>query len=229
MKKFFSLIVLLLAVNFIAAAGGVGWLVQSGHLDKDKIKQVRELLFPPPVIAAATTQPSQADSATTRPTLRLVDLMSQQVGRSASEQVDFIQHAFDTQMLQLDSKQAALTHLQSLVDSANQQLALDRAALDKKSSELDAREQEQTRLQSDKGFQDSLALYNSMTSKQVKTIFMTLNEQTVEQYLDAMQPRTAAKIIKEFNKSPAETDFIQRVLERMRLSQASTADAKQTP
>ena len=65
-----------------------------------------------------------------------------------------------------------------------------------------------------------------MPAKQVKSIFMTLSEQTVQQYLQAMDTRTAGKIIKEF-KTPDETAFIERVLERIRQSQVSSTDGKQ--
>jgi hypothetical protein len=63
-----------------------------------------------------------------------------------------------------------------------------------------------------------------MPGKQVKTIFMTLDDETIQQYLQTMQPRSAGRIIKEF-KSPEETARIQKVLERMRLAEASTAAA----
>ena len=67
---------------------------------------------------------------------------------------------------------------------------------------------------------DTLTLYNSMQAKQVKTIFATLDDDTVVRFLSAMQPRTAAKIVKEF-KSPEETARIQRVMERMRQNPAA--------
>ncbi len=38
MKKLFNLIVLTLALNFVALAGGVGFLVKSGRLDKAKAR-----------------------------------------------------------------------------------------------------------------------------------------------------------------------------------------------
>ena len=82
------------------------------------------------------------------------------------------------------------------------------------------RGQQAARLASDQGFQDSLNLYNSMPAAQVKRVFAGLDDQTVTTYLEAMQPRTAAKIIKEF-KSQDETDRIQHILERMRTAQAS--------
>jgi hypothetical protein len=63
-----------------------------------------------------------------------------------------------------------------------------------------------------------------MPARQVKTVFMGLDDQTVMNYLQAMPSRTAGKIIREF-KSPEETSRIQRILERMRLAQ--TAEAAQ--
>ena len=126
--------------------------------------------------------------------------MAQQTGRPASEQVEFIQHTFDAQRLELDRERRDLVDLQRQVDLANQKLAADRAAVEKEKTALAAREQETTRLQTDKGFQDTLLLYNSMPAVQVKKIFLTLSEPTVQQYLETMQPRTAAKIIKEFKR-----------------------------
>jgi hypothetical protein len=216
-KKIFTVIALTLALNFLGLIGGVGWLVRSGHLDKAKMKQIREIVFPPPVPATPTQ--TLAEAATTRPTLRLDELLAKMSGRSAVEQVDTIQQTFDAQMLLVDRRQRELTDLQKQVDLANQKLAADRAAFEKQRAALAAREDESARLAADKGFQDSLALYTAMPSKQVKTIFMSLDEETVQHYFEAMDPREAAKIIKEF-KTPSETSFIQNVLERMRLASA---------
>jgi hypothetical protein len=220
MKKLLTVIMLTLAMNFLAAAGGLGWLWQSGHLDKSKMMQVRELLFAPPVTAKAGSEAS----ATSRPSLD--DLMAQQSGRSATEKVEFIQRTFDTRMLELDRRQAELADLQRQVDLANQKLAVDRTALDKEKQAVAAKEKEAQTLQTDQGFQDSLAVYNSIPAKQVKDIFLTLDQQTVRQYLEAMDARQAGKIVKEF-KTPVERDFIQKVLESMREAQASSTEPKQ--
>ena len=92
---------------------------------------------------------------------------------------------------------------------------------------LETEQQLQQKLATDKGFQDSLSLYQTLPGKQVKTIFMGLDDETVVRYLQAMPPRTSAKIVKEF-KSPDETDRIQRVLERMRQSQPQQPQPPQT-
>jgi Mg/Co/Ni transporter MgtE len=85
------------------------------------------------------------------------------------------------------------------------------------------------KLAQDKGFQDSLQLYNSMPAKQVKAVFMGLDDETVVNYLQSMQPRRASMIIKEF-KTPDELSRIARVLEIMRQSESLTRPSeKQTP
>jgi flagellar motility protein MotE (MotC chaperone) len=221
-KKLFMVLALTLALNFLAAAAGVGYLFKSGQLNKSKISQIKDVIFKPP---APATQPSAPADKNANPKNALAAIMANQNGRSAVEQVEFLRRTFDAQMLELDQRQRQIADLQRQVDLANQKLATDRAALDKREKDLSTREQEAQRLQNDAGFQSSLSLYANMPAKQVKTIFMTLSDQTVQQYLQAMDTRTAGKIIKEF-KSPDETAFIQRVLERIRQSQVSSTDGK---
>lgn len=219
MKKLFNVIILMLAINFIAIGAGVGYLRSSGHLDRARVMAIKDILFPPATAETApTTQP--AAGATTQPIVRLEELLAQQIGRPASEQVEFIQHTFDAQMAQLDRRQRELNDLQRQIDLAKQQLARDRGAVDQKESTLTKREQEATKLETDKGFQDSLALYKSMPGKQVKSVFLGLDDRAVAQYLQAMEPRAATRIIKEF-KSPEEMQFIQKALQRMRATDAA--------
>ena len=55
---------------------------------------------------------------------------------------------------------------------------------------------------------------------------LRLPDDIVQRYLEAMDVGTATKIIKEF-KTPDETSFIQRVLERIRQSQVTATDGAQ--
>ena len=223
MKKLWNLLVLTLAVNFLALAAGAAWLYQSGRLDHARMVAMKQILFPPPAQAAPTTQPAEDAPVPTSSPKRLEELLSKMAGkRSAAEQVEFIQQTFDTTMAQLDRRQRVIEDLEGQIARANQKLADDRKALDADRAALVAREKESERLAGDKGFQDTLALYNTMPPRQVKGLFMTLDETTVAQYLDAMEPRTAAKIVKEF-KTPDELERVKRVLEKMRRPpQAST-------
>jgi flagellar motility protein MotE (MotC chaperone) len=221
MKKLFSVIMITLALNFLAAAAGVGWLWQSGKLDKDKVHAIKEIVFP---ATQASTQPTDAElaavAATTRPTLKLEELLAKQAGRPATEQVAFMQTAFDAQMRLLDRRAREIADLQLLVEQGEVQLVKDRAALEAEKTRLKGREEETAKLQQDKGFQDSLELYKTMVPKQVKEIFMKLDDAAVVRYLQAMEPRAAGKIIKEF-KTPDELARVQTVLEKIRQAEAS--------
>jgi hypothetical protein len=218
LKKIINVIVLTLAMNFLLVLAGSGWLLKSSHMDREKFTEVKKLLFATsePTTAPASTEPVAA----TEPADRLAELLAKASGKPAGEQVDFIRQAFNTQMAELDRKQRELADLQHQIDLARNQTKLDRAKIDQQAKDLQAQADQQTKLAADKGFQDTLELYNVMQAKQVKTIFMTLSDDTVMQYLQAMEPRTATKIIKEF-KLPEETARIQKVLEKIRLSQAT--------
>lgn len=222
MKKFMNVIVLTLAANFLAVAGGVVYLHQTGRLDRGKVQAIRSLLFSPPEAQPATTQP--VDSATTQPIERLERLLAEHSGRPAGEQVEFIQRSFDAQMAQLDRRQRELADLQRQIELVRQQMERDRGAIEKADAALIARADEAQRLADDKGFQDSLALYNTMQSKQVKAVFVTLDDATIVRYLQNMQPRVASRIIKEF-KTPEEVLRIKGILEQM--SSGAAASAKE--
>ena len=223
MKKLFTVIMLTLAVNFLAVAGGVGYLVQQKKLNQESIAKIKEVLFPPPVVDVPTTQPVAVDP-TTQPTLRLEELLAKRSGQSATEQVQFIQQTFDSQMAVMDRRQRELADQQATIAKAKDQLARDRQDLERQKGDLSDKQAQATKLADDKGFQDSLALYNAMPGKQVKTIFLTLDDATIQQYLQAMGPRSAGRVVKEF-KTPEETARIQKVLERMRQADQASAAA----
>lgn len=214
MKKLASVVMLLLALNFLALAGGIGWLFQSGHLDKKRALEIKAMVFPPPAPPAApTTQPSGNEKP---PALLALDQLLDRQTRSegADKQLAAIQSAFDARMAQLDQRQQQIEDLSRLVDEAQAKNLRDRQELESERQQLEAQKEEAQRLANDQGFQDTLALYNTMSPKQVKSIFMSDDDATVARYLQAMEPRTAASIIKEF-KTPAEMTRIQAVLDRI--------------
>ena len=218
MKRLLNVLALTLAFNFLAVAGGIGWLWNSGNLNREKVFAIRQMLFP---ATAPATQPvvvETAAGATTRPMLRLEELLERQAGRPANEQVAFMQRSFDAQIAQLDRRHRELVDLQRQVELAQQQMTKDREALESEKQALADHKAAAARLQADQGFQDSLELYQSMLPKQVKEIFMRLDDESVQRFLTAMEARTAGKIIREF-KTPEEMQRVQVVLEKIQSSQ----------
>jgi hypothetical protein len=221
MKKLLTVIAWTLALNFLAAAGGIVWLYKSHKLDRDKVQKIKELVFTPPATQPTQDTPGTRDPST-QPTLRLEQMMAKVSGRSASEQLKFMQTSFDTQMTLLDRRFQDLSDQRTTLEEARARLDKDRETLRTQQQRLTAAEQAQAKLQTDQGFQETLELYSTMPARQVKTIFMSLGDDTMIQYLRAMEPRVATKIIKEF-KSAEENERVGKVLEKMRQAQASTA------
>jgi BMFP domain-containing protein YqiC len=218
MKKLASVLTLTLAINFLLLAGFVAYLYRDGRLDRARITAIKEILFPPPPVEIPATQPVTDQLAA--PTMKLEELLAKTAGRPAAEQLDYIRKSFDSQMAQLDRAHRELIDLNQQVEQARAKLNDERIALDQKEKKLADRDQQSQRLASDQGFQDSLSLYQTLPAKQVKTIFMGLEDATVIQYLQAMESRSAARITKEF-KTPEETQRLARLLEKMRQPQAA--------
>ena len=220
MKKLFNVLVLTLAINFLAIAGGLGWLASSGKLNKAKFAAIREVVFPP-----TTTQPVDVKKAevdpTTQPTLKLELLLAKNSGLPAGQRIEALQRTFDQQQAILDRREREMMAIKEQADKAAKGVREDRDALEKAAKAFKVREAESKKLATDEGFQNTLSLYNSMNSKQVKQVFATLDDQTVMHYLQAMEPRAASKIIKEF-KTDDEVHRIQQVMEQMRLAKLAT-------
>lgn len=216
MKKLFQVIALTLAANFLALGGGVWWLYRQGRLGPQQVKAIKEILFPPATDNGPSTRP---DGPTTQPSEKLEELLQKYAGRPPAEQLEFIQRSFDSRMTQLEREKQVLVDWQHRLDQLGKQLADDRAALDAEKAKLKQQQEEAQRAATDKGFQDSLELYQTLPAKQVKTIFMGLTDKTIIQYLEAMDRGQAGKIIKEF-KSPEEIERVKKVLELMRQAQA---------
>ena len=223
MKRAWNLIVLTLAGNFVLAAGGIGWLAKTGHLTRPRVAEIRKVLFPPPPTPPApTTRPAVTpppDAAA-----RLGDWAARAAGRPLAERALVAQQVQDTAVAMLDDRSRELLDLRSQVELAQSQLDRDRAALAKERQAFAAERDRDAATAADKGFQDSLALYRTLPPKQVKAIFATLPDDAVQRYLQAMDAKQATKVMKEF-KSPAETDRLQRVLERIRATPAATRPA----
>jgi hypothetical protein len=218
MKKLFHVIAYTLALNFLAVAGGAGYLFRSGHLDRQRLTAIKAVLFPAPA-PATTTAAGRGGPSATQPSAALDELVKKAAGLPSDEQVQLLQHSYDSRMAELDLRQRQLADQQRQIDFGRDRLTAERAALEADKAKFAAQQQVLAQT-NDQGFQDSLALYSAMPAKQVKTVFMTLGDETMMKYLEAMPARTATKIIKEF-KTPDEMDRIQKVLERMRLRSES--------
>src|SRR3954463_10551488 len=128
MKKLLSVFAWTLALNFLAAAGGIALLYKAGKLNKEKVQQIKELVFAPATQPVEQKEPEVRDP-TTRPTLKLEEMLAKVSGRSASEQVEFMQRTFDAQMAVLDRRFQELQSQRKTVEDARSHIARERKVL----------------------------------------------------------------------------------------------------
>lgn len=216
-KKMLNLISAVLALNFLVIAGGMGYLMVTGKLTKDKIGEIRQLVLAsdqPATTQPATTQTAQEVPPTT-PMLRLDNLLAEAAGRVEPTQVNVVQTAYDAQNALLERRLREVEDQRRQLAQAKADFETQRKALLEQAAALTEKQQAQEQVAQDKGFQDTLALYQAMAPKKVKEIFKGLTDDVVVRYLQSMEPRQAGSILKEF-KTPEENSRAQTILEKMR-------------
>ena len=220
MKKLLNILMITLGLNFLAAAGGIAYLFKTGALTKEKVTAIK-IMLGPATTQAVDEKKDQIDAAT-QPTIKLEELLAKVSGRPAGEQVEFMQRTFDTQMAQLDRRFQELSAQKNEITLDRKRQDDRQTKLDKLQKQLEDRDQASARDAQDKGFADTLALYDSMTTRQVKDAFAGLDDATATKFLRAMESSRAAKILKEF-KTTAEAERVGRLIALIR---GQPADAK---
>jgi hypothetical protein len=219
MKKITTLLVPLLAANFVVVLLLLGYLAGTGHLDREKIANVRAALFPPTSqpTTEPTTEPAADPDAPKPPLAQLEEMLAKQSGRPATEQLDYLRHAFDEQMGQLDRRAREIDDQRRQVEAARAQVALDRQALDAREKALDSREADAAAKEKDDGFQKELDLYVTLPAPQLKKLLLAMDDDVAAKYLTALPPRVASKVLKECQ-SAEDTARVQAIMEKVRKS-----------
>jgi hypothetical protein len=225
-KKLLGVIVGVLAINFLAVAGGMGYLVATKKLDRDKVHAIRDLVLNGPA-TQPSTQPTDAEaappatqqSAEDAPMLRLDALLAKVSNRPAAEQLTLARAELDSQAALVERRMREVEDQRVQIATARAEMAKEREKLTADQKALADAQAAQTKLATDAGFQKSLELYNTLPVKQVKQLFQNMEDDSVVRYLQAMDAARAGSILKEF-KTPADTTRAQALLEKIRQAQA---------
>lgn len=217
LQKIFSAIVIVLAINFIAIAVAAALLAQKAGLDREKVQAVREILFPPPDPDESDPADSAAATQIPEPTPmeQLMALLDAQSGKPTEERVEDLQQTFDGRTVALTRARRELDDLQRQLDIASRRLLEQRTAFESSRQEWEQAVVDAAERSRDKGFADALQLYSQLPARQTKDIFLQLEEEVVLQFLQAMDPQPAAKVLKEY-KTDAEIQKLRSLLEEMR-------------
>lgn len=221
MKSVWQIILLLALVHAISAIGFVGWLAGTGRLNRQRVVDVRDLFAK----SISQAEVEAKEKARQEEEKRQADLRMQRLGSAGGpvasttgrlaedrKRAEAILARIDLDREELKSLGRNLELSQKNVRRLYEELRIKQEAfakmLDKKKRQID-----------DQSFRKTVALYNQLPSKQVKKMFIELldsskGEQVVT-YLEAMQPRKAAGVLREF-KTSAEVTRAVELTERLR-------------
>jgi len=220
MRTVARVVALLSILHVLALAGFVGWLLGSDRLNRDRVERAAEV-FAPTIEAeearreAEAARDAEADAEAQREE-RLAN-----IGKSGSAAEQLAEQRKQNEVL-LRRLERTRSEIQVLRDS----LALARRRMEQQRDQLVAQKQDlEKRLESiesrlnDEGFKRAVELYENVPPDQAKQMFLRLMEQRqtdqVVMYLEAMQPRKAAGVLREFEDGPEITRAVE-LTERLR-------------
>ncbi|MAO22180.1 MAG: hypothetical protein CMJ35_12855 [Phycisphaerae bacterium] len=234
MKSLKKAVLIILALNLIAMLVGMGWLISSGRVSKDRVLELTELFDEPVVIEQArleAEQKAQAEAEAAKPrALPELALNSDErnLVRVEMTQVD---------IARLERMRREVQDLQEILRKERKSIASERDVLDEERAAFDAMRQRLAELEGGKQFKKALATLTTMSAKDATTLLSTLlgletnladprtgKYEEVVSYLSAMDERARSAIMTEFIKA-GEEQLAADLLESVRLRGLETTTA----
>jgi hypothetical protein len=218
MKSLWNVVSFLAVVHLLALVIIVLWLWQSHRLDGARLADIRQLLSAP----VHEAREGMLQNLRAAEELRLREMEELLKGNPPRDSATQIQHAALVAM-QEDQARRRLADEKGMM---LEQLAIQTAEIDEIRADFERERQaweaavrtDRTR-QADEQFMQAVKQYEQTTPKQGKRLLQELITQGhIDQavaYLDAMNPRSASKILKEF-KTDDEIRLATELLERLR-------------
>jgi len=224
MKTAARVIGLLCVLHVLALLGGVGWLAATERLSMDRVKEAVALFEPTTSEAEAQEEEEKAEQMR-EDAERHADRAERAAGeaqpapRSAAAELVDRQQNSELTLRRIERARAEIERLRGQLEAGQRKLEKQREALNEKQKAIEQRLKEIEQKKNSAGFKRAVRLYESLPEDQVKDMFMSMiDEGKTEQvvaYLEAMQARTAGKVLEEFQ-TPEELTQAVELTERLR-------------
>ncbi|MBN2374905.1 MAG: hypothetical protein JXD22_00790 [Sedimentisphaerales bacterium] len=212
-KTVMKILMLILIICGLAAAGLVGYGLATGRFDTEKRQQYfatwrGEKLVPPVPEVEQVLDDEKAKQASER--------------IAATE----IKREIITREIQRDIELAR--YMQTTLAQAQNKLNGDIKLLQKKQSAFTEKLDQYNRQAQQEGFQKALKNYSLMKPKSAKADFMKMDDDQVVAYLSQMKPDVATGILEQF-RTPEELEKRLRVMEMLEQYRTVKLDGKNNP
>lgn len=223
MKALWSAVSFFAVVNLLVIVFFVGWLWRTDRLNMDRVQKVRELFAPSIAEEARLAEEAAAEAKRDAPP----EIVPARL--SSAERLDAMTALHDQERQVSQRLREEGQMLSRQFELLTRQTQAEREAFEaERQSWEDATRAERER-KADEQFAQTVQQYESIPARQGKEMLVELigqgrREQAVA-YLDAMKPRAASKILREF-KSPQEVVLATELLEELRTFGLGTVDAE---
>jgi len=218
MKRLWNAVSFVAVVNLLAMTMFGLWLWQSGRMDVERLRRLKEML-------GQTIEAEQEVAAEQQAQTEADRQEAAEQARVADPPLPSVAQVRHLNLIDAQSRQA-MQRLRDETDQHLARLAMERRQIEREQASLEAEKeawQEATRAQrqqrTDEQFQKTVKLYESAKPKLAKQWMLNLvddgEERQVVAYLNAMNSRAAKKILDEF-KSEQDGQLATELLERLR-------------
>ncbi len=230
MKTLWTALSFLAVVNLLALAMFTGWLYQSGRLNEARLEQVRELFRLPVDEAARLAEEKSAEDDELRQQ-EAEEHRRQNPLPPSSQQISYMARIQDQTHEFERRAQAEIEALRNQLLAAQETLAAERAAFSEEKSAWESAVTENADAAENAQFRRVVTLLEQLRPKQAKELVMQWatggDQLQAVKYLNAMNPRLAAKVLAEFKND--ETQVARELLERLRTLGQLTGDPEDAP
>jgi flagellar motility protein MotE (MotC chaperone) len=206
-------------MHLLAALVLVGWLAGTDRLNRQRLVAVKQMF------AQTITEQRQADQ---KAEAEAAEQAERQAARaraegkgpqSTAEELAEERTRDELMLRQLERTRRELEDLRRNLQISRMRMERQQQDLVEAQRAVEAKAKQIKQRLNEEGFQKAVALYQTMPPKQVKEHFLQLVQQEkveeVVNYLEAMEPRKAANVLREF-KTDQEITHAVRLTERLR-------------
>ncbi len=217
LKAIIRIITVLAIANLLSIIGFVGWLVTSDRLDLPRVERIREIIVETRAeqaareeeeadVAAAAVITAEEEARAALPPLTAEDKLLQ---KSELDELN----AQQTSRAQRD-----LADMTASFERILTEIKDERALLASERDDFEQMRTEIAELEGSKQFKKSLAIYQSLPAAKAQALLATLIEggefEQAVAYLNAMQTRTAKKIVEKFEDPKLAAELLERLRTR---------------
>lgn len=218
MRNLWLMVSTIAVANLAALLVGLGWLFATERLDLERLHAVHEVFVDPLPIARAKEEKAlieaalAAESAEAQARVGTVPL-------TAAERLEQRREAERIRQAQTDRLAEETRRIRATLMEEADQLQRDRGALEGDRDAFEQMRQDIIEREDDAQFRQTVDMYQTIPPKQSASMMLELirddEMDSVVGYLDAMKPRSAAKVIAEIEKERSE--LAAELLERLKV------------